>query len=108
MFDLSKITGFDWDDGNSRKSVAKHSVSHAEAEQAFADENLLLADDVEHSQTEKRYQAMGQTIERRLLHVTFTLRDGGTRIRVISARDANRKERRYYEQKTQTDPSLPQ
>jgi uncharacterized DUF497 family protein len=42
---------------------------------------------------------MGRTIDGRLLHVTFTLRDGRTKIRVISARDANRKERRIYEQK---------
>ncbi len=97
MLDLSQIAGFDWDDGNSLKSADKHSVSQAEAEQVFADSRLLLADDVKHSQDEVRYHALGRTIENRLLHVTFTLRANGTKIRVISARDMNRKERGHYE-----------
>lgn len=99
MLDLSQTIGFDWDEANSGKSASKHSVSRAEAEQIFFDEQLLLADDVKHSQDEPRYHALGQTIEGRLLHVTFTLRDNQTRIRVISARDANRRERAGYAQK---------
>jgi uncharacterized protein len=99
MLDLSQAIGFDWDEANSGKSASKHSVSRAEAEQIFFDEQLLLADDVKHSQDEPRYHALGQTIEGRLLHVTFTLRDNQTRIRVISARDANRRERAAYAQK---------
>jgi uncharacterized DUF497 family protein len=99
MLDLSQTIGFDWDEANSGKSASKHSVSRAAAEQIFFDEQLLLADDVKHSQDEPRYHALGQTIEGRLLHVTFTLRDNQTRIRVISARDANRRERAAYAQK---------
>ena len=99
MLDLSQTVGFDWDDANSGTSASKNSVSRAEAEQIFFDEQLLLADDVKHSQDEPRYHALGQTIEGRLLHVTFTLRDNQTRIRVISARDANRRERAAYAQK---------
>ena len=99
MLDLSQTIGFDWDEANSGKSASKHSVSRAEAEQIFFDEQLLLADDVKHSQDEPRYHALGQTIEGRLLHVTFTLRDNQTRVRVISARDANRRERSAYAQK---------
>ena len=98
MSDLSRIVGFDWDDGNSLKSAEKHAVSQAEAEQIFADERLLVADDLKHSQDEERYHALGKTIEGRLLHVTFTFRDDRTKIRVISARDANRRERRSYAQ----------
>ncbi len=99
MVDLSQTVGFDWDAANSGKSASKHSVSRNEAEQIFFDEQLVLADDVKHSQDEPRYHALGQTIDRRLLHVTFTLRDDQTRIRVISARDANRRERAAYAQK---------
>jgi uncharacterized protein len=99
MLDLNRIVGFDWDDGNSFKSAQKHSVSQAEAEQVFADARLLIAEDVQHSQNEARYHALGQTSRGRLLHVTLTLRDAGKRIRVISARDTNRKERARYEQK---------
>jgi uncharacterized DUF497 family protein len=60
----------------------------------------LVAEDVKHSERESRYQAMGRTVGRRLLHVTFTLRDNQTRIRVISARSISRKERAYYDQET--------
>ncbi len=97
MLDLGQIIGFDWDEGNTAKSTSKHLVSQAEAEQVFIDEQLLLADDAKHSQDEVRYHALGRTIEGRLLHVTFTLRENQTRIRVISARDATRKERALYE-----------
>jgi len=99
MVDLSQVIGFDWDDGNSLKSAERHSVSQAEAEQVFADERLFVADDVKHSQQEPRYQALGRTIEGRLLHVTFTLRDSQRKIRVISARNASRRERGHYESK---------
>ena len=99
MIDLAASEGFDWDDGNARKSLGKHSVPPAEAEQVFASEPLLAAD-FKHSQEEVRYQALGETIEGRRLHVTFTLRDDGRKIRVISARDMNRKEKANYETKT--------
>jgi len=99
MIDLAQIVGFDWDAGNWSKSAEKHSVSQAEAEQVFADGQLLIAEDMKHSEDEAHYQALGRTVEGRLLHVTFTLRSYQTRIRVISARSMNRKERAYYEQK---------
>ncbi len=84
MIDLTLIVGFDWDDGNRSKSAEKHSVSPAEAEQVFTDARLLIAEDVKHSEDEARYQAMGRTVSGRLLHVTFTLRNGQTTIRMIS------------------------
>jgi uncharacterized DUF497 family protein len=97
MIDLSKIVGFNWDDGNARKNE-KHAVSMAEAEQVFFNAPLLLLDDASHSQTEPRIHALGQTDESRALHITFTLRQSGQLIRVISARDMHRKERAIYEQ----------
>jgi len=99
MIDLSATEGFDWDDGNARKSLDKHGVSQSEAEQIFAAEPLLL-DDIKHSEAEVRFQALGETNEGRRLHVTFTLRGGHRKIRIISARDMNRKERAIYEQAT--------
>ncbi len=99
MIDVSKIAGFDWDWGNSRKSADKHEVSQFEAEQLFFNAPLLVSPDVKHSQREARYHALGKTDAGRQLHVTFTLRKGGTLIRVISARDMHRKERVVYEQR---------
>ena len=96
MILLENVTGFDWDDGNSRKSVDKHGVSQAEAEQVFLNGPLVI-EDIRHSMVEPRYHALGQTDDGRLLHVTFTLRGKGKLIRVISARDMHRKEKVFYE-----------
>lgn len=98
MLDLGKIEGFDWDSGNSRKSIDKHDVSQSEAEQLFFNVPLLLLPDHKHSQKEARYHALGKTDTGRQLHATFTLRSSGTLVRVISARDMHRKERAVYEQ----------
>lgn len=100
IVDLDRIDGFHWDEGNAWKSVAKHGVSRAETEEAFLNEPLLIVEDVGHSQSELRFHALGVTNVQRRLHVTFTLREGNTKIRVISARDMSRKERDRYEQET--------
>jgi uncharacterized protein len=98
MLDLARIEGFDWDEGNARKSVEKHDVSQGEAEQIFFNDPLLIVEDVGHSVRELRLHALGRTDAGRPLHVTFTLRGGGRLIRVISARTMHRKERVRYEQ----------
>jgi uncharacterized protein len=98
MIDLDQIAGFDWDDGNSRKSADKHDVGQAEAESIFFNDPLIVVEDAKHSERELRLHALGKTAQNRLLHVTFTLRQNGTMIRVISARDMHRKERKAYEQ----------
>jgi uncharacterized DUF497 family protein len=98
MVDLEQIAGFDWDDGNSCKSADKHDVSQAEAESIFFNDPLIVVEDARHSETEQRLHALGKTTQNRLLHITFTLRQKGTLIRVISARDMHRKERKVYEQ----------
>lgn len=97
MISLDKITGFDWDEGNTRKND-KHRVSMAEAEQVFFNAPLLLLEDATHSKDEQRFHALGITDEERGLHITFTLRQTGKLVRVISARDMHRKERAIYEQ----------
>jgi uncharacterized DUF497 family protein len=97
MIAFAKITGFDWDDGNARKNE-KHEVSTAESEQVFFNAPLLVLADAKHSGRESRFHALGKTDEGRLLHIAFTLREAGEKIRVISARDMHRKEREYYEQ----------
>lgn len=98
MIEWERIAGFDWDAGNARKSIDKHDVSQAEAEQVFFNEPLLTVRDAKHSAIEQRIHALGRTDDGRLLHITFTLRDKDTKIRVISARDMSRKERGYYDQ----------
>lgn len=104
MIGFEKIEGFDWDVGNERKSEDKHHVSQTEIEQIFFNIPIVVTPDLKHSQTEPRFHALGQTAAGRRLHVTFTLRFSGKKIRPISARDMHRKERRIYEEQTQTNP----
>lgn len=95
MIELRDIEGFDWDAGNKTKSLTKHAVSNAESEQVFFNQPLLLLPDPKHSEQEQRFHALGKTNDGRLLQITFTIRN--EKIRVISARDMNKKERTYYE-----------
>jgi uncharacterized DUF497 family protein len=96
MIDFSKVTGFDRDSGNERKNLDSHGVSQIEAEQVFFNQPLIVTFDGKHS--EKRVRALGVTNTGRLLTMVFTMRAGGELIRVISARDMHRKERKEYEQ----------
>ena len=91
---LAACTGFDWDEGNVLKNWEKHRVSLAECEQVFFNRPLLAAD-VRHSLEEPRYYALGETDAARRLFIVFTVR--GEFVRVISARDMSRRERRRYE-----------
>ncbi len=97
---LANCEGFQWDKGNSLKSWLKHHVTEREAEQVIFNELLLVADE-KHSQYESRFRAMGYTDENRYLYIVFMVRNN--LIRVISARDMNKKERVIYEEfKTDT------
>ena len=87
--------GFQWDTGNSEKNWSKHRVSPFECEQVFFNQPLVAAEDPMHSEKELRYYILGQTDDGRKLFVVFTIR--GHFIRVISARDMNKKERAFYE-----------
>ena len=98
LIDFGRVTGFQWDRGNERKNADRHGVSQSEAEQVFANYHLLVVSDTRHSQSETRFHALGITATRRRLHITFTMRERGTVIRVISARDMSRRERIQYEQ----------
>ena len=99
MTSVGQLTGFDWDAGNRGKNV-KHRVSDDECEEAFFNLPLLLGSDEAHSQYEDRYYVLGQTNAGRRLSIAFTKR--GTHIRVISARDMTRKERRAYDEAEET------
>jgi uncharacterized DUF497 family protein len=96
VIDLNQLTGFDWDVGNRDKNWQRHQVSTGECEEVFFNLPLLLEHDPGHSQTEPRYFVLGQTNPGRLLFIAFTSRRD--KIRVISARDMNQKERILYEQ----------
>ncbi|MEK6682343.1 MAG: BrnT family toxin [Nitrospirota bacterium] len=93
---LSNVEGFDWDEWNIEKNWLKHRVTHVECETVFFNAPLIVRKDEPHSVLENRYFALGRTDNRRLLFVVFTIRRN--KIRIISARDMSKKEKKAYEQ----------
>jgi hypothetical protein len=89
---------FSWDPGKARSNEEKHGISFEEAESVFSDENGLLLDDEEHSEREPRFLLMGLSSSLRILVVSHTLADEDT-IRIISAREATRREKRQYSER---------
>lgn len=88
---------FEWDPAKARQNLAKHGVSFEEAQSVFFDPSSITIDVPDHSIEGSRFIINGYSIRQRQLVVIHTDRDG--RIRIISARPANRLERKIYEQK---------
>ncbi len=91
---FNKCTGFEWNEGNSLKNWIRHQVSQGECEQVFFNEPLIVFADVKHSLDENRWFLLGVTDAGRFLFIVFTIRK--SLIRIISARDMNKKERSIY------------
>jgi uncharacterized protein len=94
MIILKEPIEFEWDKGNRDKNFDKHGVADQECEEAFFDQGKKILKDVLHSEKEDRYILLGRTKEDRLLFIAFTLRRH--KVRIISARDLNKKERSLY------------
>lgn len=87
---------FEWDANKAGVNLAKHAVSFQEASTVFRDSLSLTIPNPAHSQTESRFIILGHSHQGRLLVVVHTER--GDNIRIISARPASRRERKYYEE----------
>ena len=94
---FEQISGFQWDRGNIDKNLIKHNVENWECEQVFFNRPLLVLYDPKHSVSEKRWAAFGKTDTDRFLVVIFTKRNN--LIRIISSRDMNKRERKFYDEK---------
>lgn len=94
---FEQFSGFQWDRGNIDKNLVKHNVENWECEQVFFNRPLFVLDDPKHSVPENRWAAFGKTDAGRFLAVIFTKR--GNLIRIISARDMNKRERKFYNEK---------
>ncbi len=97
MIKLPSPTAFEWDKGNFDKNFKKHKVTDKETEEVFFDRHVKIFEDIKHSQKEKRFTALGITDKNRKLYLNFTVRN--QKVRIISARDQSKKERRLYEEK---------
>lgn len=89
------VIEFEWDKGNIGKNK-KHNVDDKEAEEVFFDERKKTFKDKLHSGGEERFRIVGKTKKGRLLFIAFTIRKG--KIRIISARNINKKEVYLYEE----------
>ena len=89
---------FEWDENKNRSNRRKHGVWFEEAQTVFVDEQMRCFYDPEHSSEEDRYIALGYSNANRLLVVAHCSRKSFM-IRIISARRATVKERRFYEER---------
>ncbi len=87
---------FEWDKRKSSENKRKHGVTFEEAKSAFLDENARVIPDPEHSVDEDRFVLLGLGIQLRVLVVVHCYRQEANVIRIISARKADRSERRQY------------
>jgi len=93
---IDDVVGFQWDNGNVDKNLIAHAVENWECEQVFFNEPLLVLNGPRHSAMKKRWATFGSTNGGRPLVVIFTRR--ANMIRIISARNMNRKEKIFYEE----------
>jgi uncharacterized DUF497 family protein len=87
---------FVWDSGKASANLEKHGVDFREAATVFDDPRSTTYPDVDHSTLERRFVTIGASAPRRVLVVAYTEQDEA--IRIISARPATRRERRFYEE----------
>jgi uncharacterized protein len=87
---------FDWDAGKASTNLKKHKVSFDEAATVFNDPFSITLPDPDHSVDEDRHIDIGASDQGRVLVVSYVER--GTKIRIISCREAMPRERRRYEE----------
>ena len=87
---------FEWDERKARDNLKKHGIAFQEAKSAFLDENARVIADPAHSEDEDRFVLLGLSVQLRLLVVVHCYRENEQLIRIISARKADRSERRQY------------
>lgn len=87
---------FEWDDAKSVINRQKHNIDFADAVHVFIDKNRVYRKDTRQDYGEERYQTLGMT-KFGVLMVVYTFRDSHGIIRLISARKANKREKRSYD-----------
>jgi uncharacterized DUF497 family protein len=90
---------FEWDPSKAKRNLRNHRVAFREASTVFRDPLSITVYDPDHSEQEDRFITIGWSAAGRLLMVAHT--DRGPRIRILSARELNRRERRAYEDEIQ-------
>lgn len=89
---------FEWDNHKNKTNQSSHGISFEEASTVFYDENARLISDIIHSNVEQRFLILGYSSKARLLIVCHCYRENDEKIRIISARKANKSESKQYYQ----------
>jgi uncharacterized protein len=97
------ILRFEWHPAKAASNLKKHKVSFEEASTIFQDAMRIEVPDQWHSDDEQRYLGIGRSVQERVLSIYYTFRD--ERVRIISARFAERWERNEYETRNEQDRS---
>ena len=87
---------FEWDKRKNNANIKKHKVSFEDAQSAFKDENAIQFFDPDHSDDEERFILLGMSMKLRMLVVCHCFRESELKIRIISARKADKLEERDY------------
>ena len=89
---------FEWDKRKEATNIRKHGVSFHEASTVFLDPLSMTFYDPDHAEDEDRYITLGMAKNGRLIFVSHA--DRGDRVRIISAREASKRERNGYERRS--------
>jgi len=86
----------EWDERKNRENIRKHKVSFEDAQTVFYDTNAIRYFDPDHSEKEERFLMLGMSFTLRVLVVCHCFRASDSKIRIISARKANKREQADY------------
>ena len=95
---IMETLSFEWDENKNEINKKKHGISFETAREVFYDDNAILFDDPDHSVGEERFLIIGMTRSLKVCIVSHCYRDQDNVIRLISAREATKHERKTYEE----------
>lgn len=95
---IIKSIQFTWDENKNEINKKKHGISFEEATEVFSDDNAILFDDPDHSLEEDRFLIIGAIKSSKICIVSHCYKDDDNIIRLISAREATKRERTVYQE----------
>jgi len=96
MYNVHMDIEFEWDKRKASGNVRKHGISFEEARTAFFDESAVLYHDPDHSDEEDRFLLLGNSFKLNTVVVCHCFRESENKIRIISARKADKSEQTEY------------
>ncbi|MBO6140588.1 MAG: BrnT family toxin [Ruminococcus sp.] len=93
-----ELLHFEWDENKNEINKRKHGISFETAKEVFYDDLAIVFDDPDHSVDEDRFLIIGMTKSSKVCIVSHCYRDNDNIIRIISAREATKREKNFYEE----------